>query len=385
MATVEFNQIKKSYGPVQAIRDFNLSVDDGDFCVFVGPSGCGKSTALKMLAGLEPTSSGSIHIGGRDVTELGPGKRDIAMVFQNYALYPHMTVRKNIGFGLKMRGIAGAEINAKVEEAARILELTNYLDRKPRALSGGQRQRVALGRAIVREPSAFLMDEPLSNLDAKLRVQTRSEIVNLQKRLGVTTIYVTHDQTEALTMASKIVVMRDGVIQQVGTSAELFNTPRNIFVAGFIGSPGMNFFRGPVEMDDGQPVTRFAGQAVPLPEATASLAGRDAIFGIRPEHIQLRDSPIGVGLTLVESLGTEKILHFRTPQGQSLTSAEADFGPDDQDRDVGSMLIRVIDDHVYAEGQTVQMLFPKGKIHVFDPGTHAAIGPQPGGTLEQVR
>ncbi len=374
MATVEFNRIKKSYGSVEAIRDFNLSVDDGDFCVFVGPSGCGKSTALKMLAGLEPTSSGSIHIGGRDVTELGPGKRDIAMVFQNYALYPHMSVRKNIGFGLKMRGMAGSEINARVEEAAKILELTNYLDRKPRALSGGQRQRVALGRAIVREPSAFLMDEPLSNLDAKLRVQTRSEIVNLQKRLGVTTIYVTHDQTEALTMASKIVVMRDGVIQQVGTSEQLFRHPCNIFVAGFIGSPGMNFFRGPVEMDGARPVTRFAGQAVPLPETAAELAGRDMVFGIRPEHIRLESGGLNTGLTLVESLGTEKILHFATPPGQSLTAAEADFGPDDQDRDVGSMLIRVIDDHVYSEGQSVSMHFPVDKIHVFDPASHRAIG-----------
>jgi multiple sugar transport system ATP-binding protein len=374
MATVEFKQIKKSYGAVDAIRDFNLFVDDGDFCVFVGPSGCGKSTALKMLAGLEPTSSGSIHIGGRDVTELGPGKRDIAMVFQNYALYPHMTVRKNIGFGLKMRGLSASAINEKVEEAAKILELQNYLDRKPRALSGGQRQRVALGRAIVREPSAFLMDEPLSNLDAKLRVQTRAEIVNLQKRLGVTTIYVTHDQTEALTMASKIVVMRDGIIQQVGTSLDLFNNPSNIFVAGFIGSPGMNFFRGPVEMMDGKPTTRFGGDIVPLPDHTEALSGMDAVFGIRPEHIQMSGDSQRVGLTLVESLGTEKILHFRTPEGQSLTQSEADFGPDDKDRDVQTMLIRIIDDHIYAEGEAVSLIFPPDKIHVFNPKTHATIG-----------
>lgn len=374
MATVEFKQIKKSYGAIDAIRDFNLFVDDGDFCVFVGPSGCGKSTALKMLAGLEPTTAGSIYIGGRDVTELGPGKRDIAMVFQNYALYPHMTVRKNIGFGLKMRGLSASAINEKVEEAAKMLELQNYLDRKPRALSGGQRQRVALGRAIVREPSAFLMDEPLSNLDAKLRVQTRSEIVNLQKRLGVTTIYVTHDQTEALTMASKIVVMRDGVIQQVGTSLDLFNNPSNIFVAGFIGSPGMNFFRGPVEMVDCKPATRFGGDVVELPEHAAALIGTDAVFGIRPEHIRLGGESQRVGLTLVESLGTEKILHFRTPHGQSLTQSEADFGPDDQDRDVKTMLIRVIDDHVYSEGEAVSLFFPPDKIHVFDPKTHAALG-----------
>jgi multiple sugar transport system ATP-binding protein len=373
MATVEFSQITKSYGAVEAIRDFNLSIEDGDFCVFVGPSGCGKSTALKMLAGLEATTSGTISIGGKDVTELGPGKRDIAMVFQNYALYPHMTVRRNIGFGLKMRGLSASEINAKVEEAAKILELSPYLDRKPRALSGGQRQRVALGRAIVREPSAFLMDEPLSNLDAKLRVQTRSEIVNLQKRLGVTTIYVTHDQTEALTMASKIVVMRDGMIQQIGSSDDLFNHPQNIFVAGFIGSPGMNFFRGPVRMEGDTPVTQFAGTDVPLPAKAAAMAGRDMIFGIRPEHIQVGAGDIGVQLGLVESLGTEKIIHFPTPDGQSLSTDEADFGPDDQDRDVKSMLVRVIDDHTYAEGQNVQMILPTQKIHVFDPDTQQAI------------
>ncbi|MDD9746669.1 MULTISPECIES: ABC transporter ATP-binding protein [Marinovum] len=371
MATVQFDQITKSYGAVEAIRDFNLDIEDGEFCVFVGPSGCGKSTALKMLAGLEATSGGTISIGGRDVTELGPGKRDIAMVFQNYALYPHMSVRKNIGFGLKMHGLPANDINAKVEEAARVLELTPYLDRKPRALSGGQRQRVALGRAIVREPAAFLMDEPLSNLDAKLRVQTRSEIVKLQRRLGVTTIYVTHDQTEALTMADKIVVMKGGEIQQVGSAEQLFHAPVNVFVAGFIGSPGMNFFHGKVESGAQGPVTRFGGHDIPLPAKCAGMSGRDMIFGIRPEHIRVGEDGPGVALSLVENLGTEKILHFHTPGENVLELDRAQVGADEE-RDAQTMLIRVIDDRRYSEAETLALAFPVEKLHVFDPDTHEA-------------
>ncbi|MDD9741660.1 sn-glycerol-3-phosphate ABC transporter ATP-binding protein UgpC [Marinovum sp. SP66] len=371
MATVQFDQITKSYGAVKAIRDFNLDIEDGEFCVFVGPSGCGKSTALKMLAGLEATSGGTISIGGRDVTELGPGKRDIAMVFQNYALYPHMSVRKNIGFGLKMHGLPANDINAKVEEAARVLELTPYLDRKPRALSGGQRQRVALGRAIVREPAAFLMDEPLSNLDAKLRVQTRSEIVKLQRRLGVTTIYVTHDQTEALTMADKIVVMKGGEIQQVGSAEQLFHAPVNVFVAGFIGSPGMNFFHGKVESGAQGPVTRFGGHDIPLPAKCAGMSGRDMIFGIRPEHIRVGEDGPGVALSLVENLGTEKILHFHTPGENVLELDRAQVGADEE-RDAQTMLIRVIDDRRYSEAETLALAFPVEKLHVFDPDTHEA-------------
>ncbi|MEQ8342433.1 ABC transporter ATP-binding protein [Marinovum algicola] len=371
MATVQFDQITKSYGAVEAIRDFNLDIEDGEFCVFVGPSGCGKSTALKMLAGLEATSGGTISIGGRDVTELGPGKRDIAMVFQNYALYPHMSVRKNIGFGLKMQGLPANDINAKVEEAARVLELTPYLDRKPRALSGGQRQRVALGRAIVREPAAFLMDEPLSNLDAKLRVQTRSEIVKLQRRLGVTTIYVTHDQTEALTMADKIVVMKGGEIQQVGSAEQLFHAPVNVFVAGFIGSPGMNFFHGKVESGPQGPVTRFGGHDIPLPAKCAGMSGRDMIFGIRPEHIRVGEDGPGVALSLVENLGTEKILHFHTPGENVLELDRAQVGADEE-RDAQTMLIRVIDDRRYSEAETLALAFPVEKLHVFDPDTHEA-------------
>lgn len=369
MASVTFQNVKKSYGSFEAIKDLSLEINDGEFCVFVGPSGCGKSTALKMLAGLEATSGGTIMIGGKDVTELGPGKRDIAMVFQNYALYPHMSVHDNIGFGLKMRGAPRAEIDRKVADAARMLELTPYLSRKPRALSGGQRQRVALGRAIVREPSAFLMDEPLSNLDAKLRVQTRSEIVKLQHRLGVTTIYVTHDQIEALTMADKIVVMRSGEIQQVGTPQDLFDTPRNMFVAGFIGSPGMNFFTGVVTVENGQAYTSFAGKPMALPDAAVRCANRTVVFGIRPEHIEVLagESAIRMPLTLVESLGTEKILHLQTPESHRLQSSEMDFGTEDQ-RDAQTMLIRVIDDNRYATGQVIGLKFPQDKIHVFDGG-----------------
>lgn len=372
MATVQFKNVGKSYGSVEAIKGFDLRVEDGEFCVFVGPSGCGKSTALKMLAGLEATTSGNINIGDKDVTELGPGKRDIAMVFQNYALYPHMSVRSNMGFGLKMHGFSQTEINTKVEEAARVLELTPYLDRRPKALSGGQRQRVALGRAIVREPSAFLMDEPLSNLDAKLRVQTRSEIVKLQKRLGVTTIYVTHDQVEALTMASKIVVMRGGQIQQVGSPEDLFEFPKNIFVAGFIGSPGMNFFRGSIELDGDTPYTTFADVRVDLEAKYKKVAGEKVVFGIRPEHIRIEKVGIPVDLGLVESLGTEKVLHFPTPNGSIVEDADVDFGPDGE-RDIQSMLARVIDDHRYRDGDRINLSFPASKIHVFDAHTHLAV------------
>ncbi len=378
MATIEFRHVTKSYArAVHALRDFNLRVEEGEFCVFVGPSGCGKSTALKLLAGLEPTTEGEILIDGRVVTDLGPGKRDIAMVFQNYALYPHMSVRANMAFGLKMRHTPREQVTRRVEEAARLLELTDYLDRRPRELSGGQRQRVALGRAIVREPKAFLMDEPLSNLDAKLRVQTRSEIVKLQRRLGVTTIYVTHDQTEALTMANKIVVMRSGVVQQVGSPDELFHNPSNLFVAGFIGSPGMNFFSGPVEVEGERAFTRFAGARVPLPVSAAAVAGLggQAVFGIRPEHLAINDESLGVSLTatLVESLGTEKILHFDRPVDNVLPrDLDAGRGArEDIERD--TMLVRVIDDVSYASGGIVPVTLPAAKIHIFDPRTQGAI------------
>ncbi|WKC22524.1 ABC transporter ATP-binding protein [Rhizobium sp. SSA_523] len=370
---MDFNNVQKRYGQFKAIHDFNLHVEDGELCVFVGPSGCGKSTILKMLAGLEETTSGTISIGGRDVTDLGPGSRDIAMVFQNYALYPHMTVRSNIGFGLKMRGVAREKIDKAVNHAAEMLELTDYLDRRPRALSGGQRQRVALGRAIVREPSAFLMDEPLSNLDAKLRTQTRSEIVKLQKRLGVTTIYVTHDQVEALTMASKIVVMRAGIIQQVGSPEELFNRPSNLFVAGFIGSPGMNFFRGPLEIEGDRAFTRFGGQRVAIGRKPLKDGAKEAIFGIRPEHLVIGEEGVPVDVSLVESLGTEKILHFPTPKGQEADAVDTVVASDENARDKTTMLARVIDDHRYRDGETIRITLPEGKVHIFDAVTHEAL------------
>ncbi|MET3792469.1 ABC transporter ATP-binding protein [Aquamicrobium terrae] len=306
MANISIRNVSKSYGSLKVLEPFSLEIENGEFVVLVGPSGCGKSTMLKILAGLEPATEGRIIIGGREVTDLAPGDRDIAMVFQNYALYPHLTVRQNIGFGLKMRGTARAEIDRRVEDAARILEVTPYLDRKPKDLSGGQRQRVALGRAIVRQPQAFLMDEPLSNLDAKLRVHMRAEIGALHKRIGVTTVYVTHDQVEAMTMADRVVIMQDGIIQQIATPDELFNSPANLFVASFIGSPGMNFLNA--ELKGGR-LTLF-GREVTMLGATAH-EGR-VVVGLRPEHLLLGEAPVTfpVRPTLVESLGSEKYVYF---------------------------------------------------------------------------
>lgn len=306
MANISIRNVSKSYGALNVLRPFSLEIENGEFVVLVGPSGCGKSTMLKILAGLEPATEGQIFIGDREVTDLAPGDRDIAMVFQNYALYPHLSVRQNIGFGLKMRGTDKTEIDRRVDDAARILEVTPYLDRKPKDLSGGQRQRVALGRAIVRQPQAFLMDEPLSNLDAKLRVNMRAEIGALHKRIGVTTVYVTHDQVEAMTMADRVVIMQGGIIQQIAAPDELFNNPANLFVAGFIGSPGMNFLNS--ELRDGK-LTAF-GQQISLPRATSGQG--PVVVGLRPEHLVLGDAPVtfGVKPTLVESLGSEKYVYF---------------------------------------------------------------------------
>jgi multiple sugar transport system ATP-binding protein len=305
MARISIRDVHKSYGALTVLKPFSLDIEDGEFVVLVGPSGCGKSTMLKILAGLEPASGGSVHIGDRDVTDTAPGDRDIAMVFQNYALYPHLTVRQNIGFGLKMRRTPAAEIARRVEEAARILEVSDYLDRRPKDLSGGQRQRVALGRAIVRQPQAFLMDEPLSNLDAKLRVHMRTEIAALHKRIGVTTVYVTHDQIEAMTMADRVVIMRGGEIQQIAPPDELFAHPANLFVAGFIGSPGMNFLKATVRPG----VLRLFGQDIPL---RRDVPPGDVVAGLRPEHLTLGAGPVSLPVrpTLVESLGSEKYIYF---------------------------------------------------------------------------
>src|SRR6476619_5940860 len=288
MAEITFQNVWKRYPDgFEAVKDMNLEIGDGEFMILVGPSGCGKSTALRMVAGLEDISDGELLIGGERVNELPPRDRDIAMVFQNYALYPHMTVRQNMGFALKLAKLDKAEIDKRVDEAARILDLTEQLDRKPANLSGGQRQRVAMGRAIVRDPTAFLMDEPLSNLDAKLRIQTRAEILRIQRRLRTTTVYVTHDQTEAMTLGDRLAVMRDGVLQQVGTPDELYNHPRNVFVAGFIGAPAMNFLPG--EIANGS--LKFALATIPLDDVRnagerVTQGDRHVLVGIRPEDFE---------------------------------------------------------------------------------------------------
>ncbi len=286
MSGVTLNKVIKRYGDVQVIHGVDLEIEDGEFCVFVGPSGCGKSTLLRMVAGLEETTDGQIDIGTRDVTHMDPAERGVAMVFQTYALYPHMTVEQNMGFGLKMNGVPKAEIDQKVSGASKILKLDEYLKRRPKALSGGQRQRVAIGRAIVRGPDVFLFDEPLSNLDAELRVEMRVEIARLHKEIGATMIYVTHDQVEAMTMADKIVVLRAGKIEQVGAPLDLYNDPDNQFVAGFIGSPAMNFFDGTAE--DGKVTVPGLGGLVIDAPASANAAGKVTV-GVRPQKLRLAD------------------------------------------------------------------------------------------------
>jgi multiple sugar transport system ATP-binding protein len=318
MATVTFDKATRLYpgSSVPAVDSLDLHVGDGEFLVLVGPSGCGKSTSLRMLAGLEEVNAGDIFIGERNVTDVPPKDRDIAMVFQNYALYPHMTVAENMGFALKIAGINKDERATRVLEAAKLLDLEPYLDRKPKALSGGQRQRVAMGRAIVRQPQVFLMDEPLSNLDAKLRVQTRTQIASLQRRLGVTTVYVTHDQTEALTMGDRIAVLKDGILQQVGSPRDLYETPNNIFVAGFIGSPAMNLF--PADVTDGG--VKFGTAVAPVArDVLASTSETSVTVGVRPEDMIVSTSGEGllVEVELVEELGADGYLYGKTEvQGQ---------------------------------------------------------------------
>jgi multiple sugar transport system ATP-binding protein len=301
MASVEIRNVKKAYGNTQVIHGVSVDIQDGEFVILVGPSGCGKSTLLRMIAGLENITAGEIRIGPRVVNTVPPKERDIAMVFQNYALYPHMTVAANMAFSLKLRRAPKAEIEARVGKAAEILGLTPLLDRYPRQLSGGQRQRVAMGRAIVRDPQVFLFDEPLSNLDAKLRVQMRTEIKALHQRLSTTTVYVTHDQIEAMTMADKIVVMHDGLVEQMGSPLELYDRPANLFVAGFIGSPAMNILPGRIG-----PAGFSVGDLVlPLGAAPAGAAGRPAWYGIRPEHFRLGGSGLAVEVIVVEPTGSE--------------------------------------------------------------------------------
>lgn len=368
MANISIQNVRKNYGTLNVLKEFSLEIEDGEFVVLVGPSGCGKSTILKILAGLEPATSGKVMIGDRDVTDLAPGDRDIAMVFQNYALYPHLTVAQNIGFGLKMRKMAQTEIDKRVMAAAKTLAVDAYLKRRPKDLSGGQRQRVALGRAIVREPQAFMMDEPLSNLDAKLRVHMRAEIGALHKRLGVTTVYVTHDQVEAMTMADRVVIMRSGEIRQIADPDTLFQKPDNLFVAGFIGSPGMNFLSSKVEQSANDAVVDLFG-------AKASVAGRDLngitdlIAGIRPEHIRLGDGPVSFNVrpSHVESLGSEKYVYFDGGAHKVNVGAETD---DDNSK---GLIARIAQSGPLAEGEEITLSFDPDNLYLFDPKTEKAL------------
>ena len=335
MATVSMDKLNKVYeNGFHAVKDLSIEIADGEFMVLVGPSGCGKTTALRMVAGLEDITSGVLRIGGKEANDETPKERDIAMVFQNYALYPHMTVAENIGFALKLRKTPKDELNAKVKEAADILGLTEWLDRKPGQLSGGQRQRVAMGRAIVREPSVFLMDEPLSNLDAKLRVQMRAEVARIQRRIGVATIYVTHDQVEAMTMGDRVTVMRAGVLQQVDTPQKLYDNPDNIFVAAFIGSPAQNLYDA--ALTEGARSIKLGSQEVPLPEAVrarrpglAAYAGQDVVVGMRPEHLPAAKpgdtGPTLVGkVDLIEALGSEQVVHFTIDANRVIAEGAVD-------------------------------------------------------------
>ena len=368
MASVSLNHIYKVYsGNVTAVSDFCLDIEDKEFIVLVGPSGCGKSTTLRMVAGLEEISSGELYIGDRLVNDVAPKDRDIAMVFQNYALYPHMTVFDNMAFGLKLRKTPKAEIKQRVEEAAKILDISHLLNRKPKALSGGQRQRVALGRAIVREPKVFLFDEPLSNLDAKLRVAMRTEITKLHQRLQTTFIYVTHDQTEAMTMASRIVVMKDGFVQQVDTPQNLYDMPCNMFVAGFIGSPQMNFLDGTVTKNGDQYAIDLGGDTIPLPkEKTAdgkldSYVGKKVKMGIRPEDIDDEpefmakhpDCHLEAQVDVSEMMGAEIYLYLEY-KGNKMTA-------------------RVAPTSKARNGDTVRVAFDPHKVHLFDIETEQTI------------
>jgi multiple sugar transport system ATP-binding protein len=363
MAKVLLEHIIKQFGQVTAVNDVTLDIPDRQFTVLVGPSGCGKTTCLRLIAGLEEATSGNIYIGERVVNDVAPKDRDIAMVFQNYALYPHMTVYDNMAFGLRLRKYARPEIDRRVKEAAEMLGIQSLLDRKPKQLSGGQRQRVALGRAIVREPQVFLMDEPLSNLDAKLRVQTRAEIKKLHARLQTTTVYVTHDQVEAMTMGDRIVVMKDGVVQQVDSPMNLYERPANLFVAGFIGSPAMNFLETRLARQDGKLlVDGGVFKAEVPPEHASALAdwvGKPVIFGIRPEDVSDRSLAQSNGAILRaqvdvhEPLGSDVILYLTAGQHS---------------------LVARVDAHTQARmGQMTEVVFNMTKMHLFNPETHAAI------------
>lgn len=384
MAEIVLEGITKRYPDgALAVRDVNLTVGDGEFVILVGPSGCGKSTTLNMIAGLEDITEGTLRIGGRVVNDMAPKERDIAMVFQSYALYPHMSVRDNMGFALRLAKVDKATIRGKVEEAARILDLTEHLDRKPANLSGGQRQRVAMGRAIVRNPEAFLMDEPLSNLDAKLRVQMRTQISRLQRRLGTTTVYVTHDQTEAMTLGDRVVVMRGGVVQQVGTPQHLYDEPRNLFVAGFIGSPAMNFLDGTLEENV---LHTSVGELALDPEVRRALerrnAPRELIVGLRPEAFE--DATLvdpnrsgvvfSVTVDVVESLGSDVYAYFTEEGWQPTATGEleelaADSGVAETGTSGYQIVTRLSTATRIRQGGRAELWVDTSKMHLFDPHT----------------
>ena len=374
MATVSLKNIYKIYdNNVTAVQDFNLEIADKEFVVLVGPSGCGKSTTLRMIAGLEEISKGELYIDDKLVNDVAPKDRDIAMVFQNYALYPHMTVRENMAFPLKLRKVSKDQINQRVEQAAQILDITQYLDRKPKALSGGQRQRVAIGRAIVREPKVLLMDEPLSNLDAKLRNQMRAEIIKLRQRIDTTFVYVTHDQTEAMTLGDRIVIMKDGIVQQIGTPQQVFNTPANLFVAGFIGTPQMNFFHGALEKAEAGYQVRCMGAVIPLTKeqsahlTQAGQAAGEVTVGVRPEHMSVQPEggdAITATVEVCELMGSEVHLH-----------AVVDNGGEKQD-----VVLRIPTMDLPAQyqgsvpyGTQLQFTIPSQMIHLFDNTTEKSL------------
>ncbi len=367
MATVKFDHATRIYpgNDKPSVDKLDIDIADGEFLVLVGPSGCGKSTSLRMLAGLEEVNGGKIWIGDRDVTDLSPKDRDVAMVFQNYALYPHMSVADNMGFALKIAGVDKSEITKRVQEAAKILDLTDYLERKPKALSGGQRQRVAMGRAIVRSPQVFLMDEPLSNLDAKLRVQTRTQIASLQRRLGVTTVYVTHDQVEAMTMGDRIALLKDGLLQQCATPREMYDRPANLFVAGFIGSPAMNLVSVPVTQDG----VKFGNHTLPISRGELAGGGANVIVGVRPEDVEVTTNPDGLELVVdvVEELGADAYI-YGTP-----TNKEFVLEGGGDDALAKPFIARVDGRNVPTKGSKI-FVYPKAEhLHVFNKETGARL------------
>jgi multiple sugar transport system ATP-binding protein len=396
MSEIVMDNVTKRYPDgYEAVKDMTLQIQDGEFVILVGPSGCGKSTALRMVAGLEDITEGQLKIGDEVVNQKAPKDRDVAMVFQNYALYPHMSVRDNMGFALNLRGVDQSEIDRKVEEAARILDLTQHLDRKPAQLSGGQRQRVAMGRAIVRDPKAFLMDEPLSNLDAKLRVQMRTEVSRIQQRLGTTTIYVTHDQTEAMTLGDRVAVMRTGMLQQVGTPMQLYYEPNNLFVAGFIGSPAMNFLPATVEGD----TVKLPLGELRLPqdkrEAIGRVEGRDLIAGVRPEDFEdaslvgearERGRTFRARIEVLESLGSELYAHFTVSTDQEIESQElrelaedAGAGEVPSAGEAGRIVARLDPASKAQEGQELELWVDATQLHLFDPSDGRSLTSDAGG------